>query len=39
MGNGHSETQAKEPPAGAQGLSAAKRFDISQGPGASGCFF
>jgi hypothetical protein len=39
MGNGSSEAQEKVPPPGAQGLIAAQRFDISQGPSASGCFF
>jgi hypothetical protein len=36
VGNGSSEAQEKITPPGSQGLIAAKRFIISQGPRASG---
>jgi len=39
MGNGSSKAQEKEPPPGSQGLTATKRFNISQGPTSLAVFF
>ena len=39
MGNGSSEAQEKDSPPASQGLTATKRFDISQGPTSLAVFF
>ena len=39
MGNRSTEAQEKDSPPGSQGLTATKRFDISQGPTSLAVFF